>query len=71
MRKNTGNDLIEQIQYFFQNLATAEQQPNKSVINKAGDICPACRVGRIDYDGTLNLVCERCGWRASGGGACT
>lgn len=66
-----GDNFFEHLHHFFQTLATDENQPDKAEIHKAGDICPVCGVGKIDYDGTLNLICEQCDWRASGGGACT
>ena len=28
---------------------------------KAGDVCPRCQNGRLDYNGMLNLVCPNCG----------
>jgi hypothetical protein len=33
----------------------------------AGDECPLCQQGRLDYDGLLNLACGRCGYTLSGG----
>jgi len=35
---------------------------------RAGDICPSCQIGCLDYDGLLNLACPECGY--SGGGGC-
>jgi hypothetical protein len=32
----------------------------------AGDLCPACQAGRIDYDSLLNLACPRCGYIQAG-----
>jgi hypothetical protein len=32
----------------------------------AGDVCPQCLSGRIDYDGMLNLTCPECGYSLSG-----
>ncbi len=37
----------------------------------AGDLCPRCGEGRLDYDGTLNLFCPACGEKLDGGGAFT
>lgn len=37
----------------------------------AGDICPRCHEGRLDYDGTLNLFCPACGEKFNSGGAFT
>lgn len=31
-----------------------------------GDICPQCQIGRIDYDGMLNLSCPECDYSLSG-----
>lgn len=38
---------------------------------RADDVCPACRAGRMDYDGLLNLVCDRCGAHGGVGGCFT
>ena len=38
---------------------------------QAGGICPICDVGRLDYDGLLNLTCSSCGFNIGGGGGCT
>jgi hypothetical protein len=34
---------------------------------QAGALCPQCRLGILDYDGLLNLVCPVCG---QGQGGC-
>jgi hypothetical protein len=28
---------------------------------RPGDLCPLCGEEKLDYDGTLNLACPRCG----------
>ncbi len=28
---------------------------------RPGDLCPHCGQEQLDYDGTLNLACPRCG----------
>jgi len=28
---------------------------------RPGDLCPRCGKEKLDYDGTLNLACPRCG----------
>lgn len=33
---------------------------------RAGDLCPHCQEGRLDYDGLLNLACSRCGFALGG-----
>ncbi len=33
---------------------------------KAGDRCPKCGEGKLDYDGTLSLTCPVCGYKESG-----
>jgi hypothetical protein len=33
----------------------------------AGDLCPKCKVERLDYDGLLNLACPKCGLVQTGG----
>jgi len=35
---------------------------------RVGGRCPQCEKGRLDYDGTLQLVCPNCGYVAAGGG---
>ena len=37
----------------------------------SGDVCPQCLIGRIDYDGMLNLTCNQCAVILSGGSGCT
>lgn len=37
----------------------------------AGDACPRCQEGRLDYDGMLNLFCPACGEKFNSGGAFT
>lgn len=43
----------------------------KTIELRVGDICPQCQVGRLDYDGVLNLACSQCGYSLSGGAGCT
>jgi len=31
-----------------------------------GDACPECKEGTLDYDGMLNLSCDRCGYSIGG-----
>jgi hypothetical protein len=33
---------------------------------KAGDLCPNCHTGQLDYDGCLNLACPVCGYAIGG-----
>ena len=33
---------------------------------RAGDLCPVCAKGRLDYDGMLNLSCVECGFSLAG-----
>jgi uncharacterized protein (DUF983 family) len=32
----------------------------------AGDTCPKCGKGKLDYDGMLNLSCLECGYSLGG-----
>jgi uncharacterized protein (DUF983 family) len=32
----------------------------------AGDTCPRCQIGLLDYDGLLNLACSQCGYSLNG-----
>lgn len=34
---------------------------------RAGSTCPRCGLGHLEYDGLLNLSCERCGYSLVGG----
>ncbi len=54
-------------------IQTWELQPETPTMKplRSGDGCPACQVGRLDYDGLLNLSCSRCGYSLSGGAGCT
>jgi len=49
-------------------LALAMQQPDTppQPSLKPGDPCPRCGEGRLDYDGLLNLVCDRCDYQQGG-----
>jgi len=57
--------------------AAAPAEPHKpgggcaAAAVSAGDVCPVCRAGRLDYDGMLNLFCPVCGRKFNGGGAFT
>ncbi len=42
------------------------EEPAASPAPSAGESCPHCKVGRLDYDGCLNLVCPRCGYLTLG-----
>ncbi len=33
---------------------------------RAGEMCPKCGQGRLDYDGLLNLTCTSCGYAWGG-----
>jgi hypothetical protein len=33
---------------------------------RPGDLCPLCGEAQLDYDGTLNLACPRCGMALGG-----
>ena len=34
---------------------------------RAGELCQRCGKAVLDYDGLLNLACDRCGYSLSGG----
>ncbi len=33
---------------------------------RAGDTCPNCKSGRLEYDGLLNLSCQQCSFALAG-----
>jgi uncharacterized Zn finger protein (UPF0148 family) len=39
--------------------------------HRAGDKCPQCGKGRLDYNGVLALECPVCGYTSTEGGGCT
>ncbi|GAB4533474.1 MAG: hypothetical protein Fur0018_22820 [Anaerolineales bacterium] len=47
-------------------LGPAETPPPAGHDLHAGDTCPACGQGTLDYDGTLTLRCPNCGYGAGG-----
>jgi uncharacterized protein (DUF983 family) len=40
--------------------------PQETVEMKAGDTCPRCQKGVLDFDGLLNLACPQCGYSLGG-----
>ena len=46
----------------------AEMPPGdpKQPAPHAGDPCPHCHAGQLDYDGMLNLACPACGYSLGG-----
>lgn len=40
--------------------------PEQTAELHAGDACPRCRKGILDYDGLLNLACPQCGYSLGG-----
>jgi hypothetical protein len=46
----------------------AEDEEDKTTPGefRAGDLCPQCKQGRLDYDGLLNLSCPHCGYAVGG-----
>ena len=45
---------------------TQMQAGTESKELRAGDLCPNCSTGRLDYDGLLNLSCPQCGHALAG-----
>ena len=46
--------------------ALETHEPVAGIDLRSGDLCPKCRVERLDYDGLLNLACAACGYSLSG-----
>ena len=38
---------------------------------RAGETCPRCGQGRLDYNGVLALACDRCDFAETEGAGCT
>jgi hypothetical protein len=38
---------------------------------RSGQACPRCSIGKLDYNGLLELECPLCGYVISGGAGCT
>lgn len=38
---------------------------------RRGELCPNCELGRLDYNGLLDLECPECGYSQGSGGGCT
>jgi len=49
---------------------STENQPSEKPL-RPGDPCPRCEIGKMDYNGLLELECTHCGYVISGGGGCT
>jgi uncharacterized protein (DUF983 family) len=43
-----------------------QEVPQKTVEMHAGDTCPRCQKGVLDFDGLLNLACPQCGYSLGG-----
>lgn len=43
------------------------QPTQSSLALRPGELCPACHQARLDYDGTLTLRCNACGYAEGGG----
>lgn len=56
------------------NLEAGKKRPKSGTTAmhlRSGDLCPQCRVERLDYDGLLNLSCPRCGTVDGAWGGCS
>jgi rubredoxin len=38
---------------------------------RSGAVCPECGIGRLDYNGVLQLECAMCGFVSGEGAGCT
>lgn len=47
-------------------MEAALQNNRPEMAPHAGDACPRCHTGRLDYDGMLNLACPVCGYAMGG-----
>ena len=44
----------------------AGEEQNREDGCQAVGLCPVCKQGVLDYDGLLNLVCQKCGATQTG-----
>jgi hypothetical protein len=42
------------------------EAPQETAEMHAGDTCPRCLKGVLDFDGLLNLACPQCGYSLGG-----
>ena len=57
--------LVTPFAYLLQ--ATAQEKTNTPALpGRAGDCCPRCAEGILDFDGLLNLHCPRCHYVLAG-----
>jgi hypothetical protein len=45
-------------------------QPSTHIVRR-GECCPRCGLGKLDYNGLLDLECPVCGYSEGLGGSCT
>jgi len=43
-----------------------ETEPRESQETGIENPCPNCKTGKMDYDGLLNLICQKCGYTIAG-----
>lgn len=71
----TGNETVqpEREKSSLELLLQAKLKPagETRVALRAGMICPACGLRRLEYNGLLALECPECGYASSEGGGCT
>jgi uncharacterized protein (DUF983 family) len=41
------------------------------VFIRRGSTCPHCNEGKLDYNGLLELECDKCGYSLSSGAGCS
>ena len=65
------------MQLNIQTGSEAMQSAGSHVLNpgrtpvRRGEPCPRCGVGRLDYNGLLDLECPLCGYAEGAGAGCT
>jgi hypothetical protein len=57
-----GSDKME-LEFILTELSTEE---DAILEPRPGDTCPRCKEGKLDYDGMLNLSCDRCDYSLAG-----
>jgi len=65
-KKKTGPAFDLDSAPFGIEMAETPQNKSSETPLRAGDLCPQCHSGTLDYDCMLNLACPICGYALGG-----